>query len=261
MRSISVKLAGSKLPRDTRITAVPGIEVVTLTPPVCCSLRSNRLSERNEARGRPRSRPAILRRDSPLTRRQVQELMRQRRADAADTETRARPAGRPRNPAVDVAILAAAERQLGERGYAGMSLESVAAAAGTTAPSLRRRYQTKLELATAVIDSLRVQPLPKPTGTPRVDAAEILANFQSNLLRLHGMATVGTILAEEQRNPELLAHFRQHLVGPRRAALHRTLAAGVKTGERALSIVRGYLNFRMPVASNMQFSLISRRKI
>jgi AcrR family transcriptional regulator len=99
-----------------------------------------------------------------------------------------------------------------------MSLESVAAAAGTTVPSLRRRYQTKLQLATAVIDSLRVQPLPKPTGTPRVDAAEILANFQSNLLRLHGMATVGTILAEEQRNPELLAHFRQHLVEPRRAA-------------------------------------------
>jgi AcrR family transcriptional regulator len=157
--------------------------------------------------------------------------MRQRRADTADNETRARPPGRPRNPAVDVAILAAAERQLGERGYAGMSLESVAAAAGTTPPSLRRRYQTKLQLATAVIDSLRVQPLPKPTGTPRVDAAEILANFQNNLLRLHGMATVGTILAEEQRNPELLAHFRQHLVEPRRAALHRTLEAAVETGE------------------------------
>lgn len=31
--------------------------------------------------------------------------------------------------------------------------------------------------------------------------------------------------------------------------------------ERALRICRGYLDFRMPVASNMQFSLISRRKI
>ena len=157
--------------------------------------------------------------------------MRQGRADAAGKETRPRSPGRPRNPAVDAAILAAAERQLGERGYAGMSLESVAAAAGTTVPSLRRRYQTKLQLATAVIDSLRVQPLPTPSGAPRTDAAEILTNFQVNVLRLHGMATVGTILAEERRNPELLAHFRQHLVEPRRAALHRTLAAGVKTGE------------------------------
>jgi len=144
--------------------------------------------------------------------------MRQRRADAADKETRPRSPGRPRNPAVDAAILAAAERQLGERGYAGMSLESVAAAAGTTVPSLRRRYQTKLQLVTTVIDSLRVQPLPTPSGAPRTDAVEIFTNFQVNVLRLHGMATVGTILAEERRNPELLAHFRQHLVEPRRAA-------------------------------------------
>lgn len=33
------------------------------------------------------------------------------------------------------------------------------------------------------------------------------------------------------------------------------------TADRALEIAKGYLNFRMPVASNMQFSLISRRKI
>src|SRR5689334_17427763 len=37
-------------------------------------------------------------------------------------------AGRPRNPALDQAILAAAARHLGELGYARMSLESVAAA-------------------------------------------------------------------------------------------------------------------------------------
>ncbi len=49
-------------------------------------------------------------------------------------------AGRPRNPALDRAIVSAAARQLGELGYARMSLESVAAAAGTTVPSLRRRY-------------------------------------------------------------------------------------------------------------------------
>jgi AcrR family transcriptional regulator len=44
---------------------------------------------------------------------------------------------------LDQAILAAAARQLGEVGYARMSLEAVAAAAGTTVPSLRRRYGTR----------------------------------------------------------------------------------------------------------------------
>src|ERR1039457_528787 len=164
MRSISVKLAGSKLPRDTRITAVPGIEVVNLMPPGC-----------------------------------------------------------------SFNYVAIDYRNVNSTG--GKSRDPAAAAAGTTGPGLRRRYQTKLQLATAVIDSLRVQPLPTPSGAPRTDAAEIVTNFQVNVLRLHGMATGGTILAEERRNPELLAHFRQHLVEPRRAALHRTLAAGVKTGE------------------------------
>jgi len=54
-----------------------------------------------------------------------------------------RPVGRPRNPELDRAILAAAEQQLGEPGYARMSLESVAAAAGTTVPSVRRRFGSK----------------------------------------------------------------------------------------------------------------------
>ena len=62
-------------------------------------------------------------------------------------------AGRPRNPDLDRALLAAAARQLGELGYARMSLESVASAAGTTVPSLRRRYRNKAELVAAVIGS------------------------------------------------------------------------------------------------------------
>ena len=61
-------------------------------------------------------------------------------------------AGRPRNQSLDAAILSAAARQFGELGYARMSLESVAAAAGTTVPSLRRRYHDKAELVAAVME-------------------------------------------------------------------------------------------------------------
>ena len=35
LRPASVELAGSKLPRDTRIAVVPGIEVVNVMPPGC----------------------------------------------------------------------------------------------------------------------------------------------------------------------------------------------------------------------------------
>jgi AcrR family transcriptional regulator len=142
-----------------------------------------------------------------------------------------RPAGRPRDPELDRAILAAAEQQLREVGYAGMSLESVAVAAGTTVPAVRRRFPGKPSLAVAVIDSLRAEGMPAASGPPRARALAILRNFRANLLRAHSMAVVGTLLAEERRNPELLAAFRGRLVEPRRAALRLVLAEGVDCGE------------------------------
>lgn len=45
------------------------------------------------------------------------------------------------------------------------------------------------------------------------------------------MAVVGTLLAEEHRHPELLAAFRHRLVEPLRAALSRTVAEGISSGE------------------------------
>jgi AcrR family transcriptional regulator len=135
-------------------------------------------------------------------------------------------AGRPRNPALDQAILAAAARQLGQLGYARMSLESVAAAAGTTVPSLRRRYQDKAGLATAVIGSLRVQDPPAGAPTPRAHALAILENFLTNLRAIPALAILGSLLAEEERHPELLQLFKTRLVEPRRALLRQALAAG-----------------------------------
>ncbi|MEV6006076.1 TetR/AcrR family transcriptional regulator [Streptomyces sp. NPDC051976] len=134
--------------------------------------------------------------------------------------------GRPRNPDLDRAILAAAARQLGELGYARMSLESVAANAGTTVPSLRRRYRNKAELVAAVIGSLRVEEPPADAATPRAHALAILENFHSNLRAIPALAILGSLLAEEERHPELLHLFKTRLVEPRRALLREALSAG-----------------------------------
>ena len=139
-------------------------------------------------------------------------------------------AGRPRNPALEPAILAAAARQLGELGYARMSLESVAGAAGTTVPSLRRRYRTKAELVAAVIGSLRVEQPPAGGPTPRSHALAILENFHGNLRAMPALAILGSLLAEEERHPELLQLFKVRIVEPRRALLRQALAAGAASG-------------------------------
>ena len=140
-----------------------------------------------------------------------------------DRRTRA---GRPRDPALDQAIVSAAGRQLGQLGYARMSLESVAAAAGTTVPTLRRRYAGKAELAAAVIGSLRVQDPPAAAPTPRAHALAILENFLDNLRAIPALAILGSLLAEEERHPELLQLFKTRLAEPRRALLRQALAAG-----------------------------------
>lgn len=141
--------------------------------------------------------------------------------------------GRPRDPALDVRILDAAESQIRELGYTGMSIESVARAAGTTVPSLRRRYRDKAELAAAVIESMRVVPLPEADGTPRERTEASLENFRRNLARAHSLSLLGTLLSEEDRQPQLIARFRDRLVTPRRATLAAALQAGVAKGELA----------------------------
>jgi len=138
--------------------------------------------------------------------------------------------GRPRDASLDDALIAAAERQLRERGYARMSLKSIADAAGTTVPSLRRRYADKAGLAVAVVDSLRIDPLTVPRAEPRDQALAVLENFNANLRRRASMALLGTLLAEEHTTPELLQRFRTRLSAPRRDALRQSLKAGIGAG-------------------------------
>jgi AcrR family transcriptional regulator len=113
-----------------------------------------------------------------------------------------------------------------------MSLESVAAGAGTTVPALRRRYDNKVALATAVVDSLRIEPLrTRSEAPPRERALAVLENFRRNLEREHSMALLGTMLVEEGRNPELLERFRARLVKARRRLLADALRDGIAAAE------------------------------
>src|ERR1700749_3179117 len=94
-----------------------------------------------------------------------------------------RTAGRPRDPALDRAILAAAEQQLRELGYAGMSLASAAAAAGTRGPTVPPPFRGKAARAAAFPASLRIADLPAQAGAPRARALAVLRNFHDNLRR------------------------------------------------------------------------------
>jgi AcrR family transcriptional regulator len=152
--------------------------------------------------------------------------------------------GRPRSAGADEAILAAALAELGERGYARMSVDAVAARAGVSKPTVYLRHPTKADLATAAIASMRVAPRPTPTGDVRADLIAHLRLLRAGLERPYGMATLGTVLAEEHETPELLALFRERLVAPRRRELRAVLQAARQRGE-----VRADANLDVAVAA------------
>jgi AcrR family transcriptional regulator len=154
----------------------------------------------------------------------------QRRRAAAEA-TAVRAPGRPRSEHVDDAILAAALAELGERGYARMTVDAVAARAGVSKPTIYLRHPTKADLATAAIASMRVQPRPAPTTDLRADLIAHLRLLRDGLERPNGMTMLGTVLAEENDTPELLALFRERLVTPRRRELRAVLEAAWERGE------------------------------
>jgi AcrR family transcriptional regulator len=143
----------------------------------------------------------------------------------------ARAPGRPRSEQVDDAILAAARAELGARGYARMTVDAVAARAGVSKPTIYLRHPTKADLATAAIASMRVQPRPGPTDDLRADLIAHLRLLRVGLERPNGMTMLGTVLAEENDTPELLALFRERLVKPRRRELRAVLQAARDRGE------------------------------
>jgi len=141
------------------------------------------------------------------------------------------PPGRPRSVEADRAILDATVDLLYEDGYAGMSMESVAEAAGVGKTTVYRRYRDKADLVTAAIASMPGMREMPDSGDTRADLLELLQQVVRSKERVQSMRLVGTLWAEEQRNPDLVRLFRQRVIGPRRQMMLDVLRRGQERGE------------------------------
>jgi AcrR family transcriptional regulator len=147
-------------------------------------------------------------------------------------ETRLR--GRPRREGLDEAILDAALVEMARVGYARMTVGAVAAAAGTTKPTVYVRFASKEALATSAIAHMRRRTeRPRLTGDVRADLVAELRLFRAGALRPFGMSMLGSVLAEEHETPELLRLFRERVISPRRTSLRRILEAARTNGQLA----------------------------
>ncbi|UFS97820.1 TetR/AcrR family transcriptional regulator [Nocardia huaxiensis] len=144
--------------------------------------------------------------------------------------------GRPRDPAVDEAIIVATRRRLVTDGYTRMALGDIAADAGVTRPTLYRRWPGKLELVIDALDyGLRAQtastpPLSLDELTPREAFTEAIRRVDPCYHNPDAIVLQGGFISEADRVPELLNHLVTRAVEPRVSQVEDVLAQLITRG-------------------------------
>ena len=147
-------------------------------------------------------------------------------------ETSSRPPGRPRSAEADAAILEAALQVLVRDGYRALSMEAVRTLAGVGKATLYRRFQSKAELAKAVVGHLHHGiGAPADTGSLSEDLRALRAAALAAARTTQAPLFLPRMLTDAAEEPELHAIIRATLVDPRRAAVGTILERAVARGE------------------------------
>jgi AcrR family transcriptional regulator len=131
------------------------------------------------------------------------------------------------------ALLEAALAELAEAGYAGFSMESVAARAGVGRSTLYRHWNDRLRLVADALELLNVQP-PRPepgADVPALTRVEELLVHLTRALVDGPAAAVVPALVHAAGQSEAVARFWHGYSARRRQALVDAIATGVRTGE------------------------------
>ncbi len=137
------------------------------------------------------------------------------------TETKTR-RGRPRDPAVDQAILDAAKDVLARKGFTGTSMDEIARQAGVGKDTLYRRWKSKEDLVLHLLTVLSEQTV----KAPRLDDSRYaLFLFLQAIRKVNLDTDLGPIIAgvvgESVRNQRLATGFHEFW------NQRRTIAAGL----------------------------------
>ncbi len=142
-----------------------------------------------------------------------------------------RPVGRPRDPALDVAILAAALDLLGEGGLETCALDAVARRAGVGKATIYRRWPSKDALVRDAFGSTAPDLLPADDhGSLVADAAVLLAALAAALRAPRALAWRRTVPALGPDSP-LLALLPPGPVGDWTGAVAAVVARAERRGE------------------------------
>jgi AcrR family transcriptional regulator len=168
------------------------------------------------------------------------------------------PAGRPRDPRVDAAILDATLRELADAGYARLSIDAVARRAGVSRPAVYRRWPSKAQLVhEAVFPGIAPSDLPIPHSAGfAADVKTMLEQAVSYLSRPEVLAAAPGLMAEFRTDPALRQLMAARLEDQLRAGLARRVEAAITAGEAAPGTDAGLL--LDVITGTVLFALLSR---
>jgi AcrR family transcriptional regulator len=117
--------------------------------------------------------------------------------------------GRRRGEALEHALLAAAWMELREVGYPKLTMDNVAARAGTSKPVIYRRWPTKAKLVMAALaHNVPLQESNIDTGSLRGDLLELLDRGVERFRRVPGDTLPG-LIAETFGQPDVFERLRR----------------------------------------------------
>ncbi|MFD1718119.1 TetR/AcrR family transcriptional regulator [Georgenia deserti] len=148
----------------------------------------------------------------------------------SSTSARSSRAGRPRDAAIDSAVLSETLAALAEDGYSHFSLEQVARAAGTSKPAIYRRWPTRQHLALAALANGLGQVEPPDTACTMCDLAESLILFVEAFRRMPP-DVLAPLLADCAGDEALRQAFMSTLFDPPREAVRHTLSRASERGD------------------------------
>jgi len=152
---------------------------------------------------------------------------------------RPRSSGRPRDDALDEAIILATRDRLVRDGYSQMTIGDIAADAKVTRPTLYRRWKNKFDLVVDALDygflkQADMFTLDLSQLAPRDALVEAVRRLDPAYYNPDAMVLMGNFAGESLRTPELLEILRKHGVDPR-VALLKTVLGQLQKGRSVRS--------------------------
>src|SRR6201995_659165 len=139
-----------------------------------------------------------------------------------------------RNEQARIAVLHAADDLLAERGFAGVTIEGIAARAGVAKQTIYRWWPSKVDvLLDTLIDDTQEHLAVPDTGSAVEDTRRYLRTLARFIREDPAGKVLLALIGEAQHDAERARVFHPRSLDPRREAERAMLARGVASGELA----------------------------